>query len=69
MLALNIGMVVVKNAEKPTTSGLCSSTAATNFSGGVLTPRSKTSNPAPSSMITHRFLPMSWMSPFTVPIT
>ena len=33
MFALNIGMVVVRNAEKPTMSGLCSSIAATNFSG------------------------------------
>src|SRR6516162_2560694 len=32
-------------------------------------PRSITSKPAPSSIIDTRFLPMSWMSPLTVPIT
>ena len=36
MLALNIGIVVVKNAEKPTMSGLCSWIASMNFSGGDL---------------------------------
>ena len=36
---------------------------------GLLMPRSTTSNPAPSSIIATRFFPMSWMSPFTVPIT
>ena len=68
MLALNIGIVVVRNAEKPTMSGWCSSIAATNFSGATCTPRSITSKPAPSSMMLTRFLPMSWTSPFTVPI-
>ena len=68
MLALNIGIVVVRNAEKPTMSGLCSSICSTNFSGGTLTPRSITVKPAPSSMMLQRFLPMSWTSPLTVPI-
>ena len=68
MLALNIGMVVVRNAEKPTMSGWCSSIAATNFSGATWTPRSMTSKPAPSSMMLTRFLPMSCTSPLTVPI-
>ena len=68
MLALNIGIVVVRNAEKPTMSGWCSSIASTNFSGGTCTPRSITSKPAPSSMMLTRFLPMSWTSPLTVPI-
>ena len=36
MLALNIGIVVVRNAEKPTTSGSCSLICSTNFSGGTL---------------------------------
>src|SRR3954447_13102702 len=40
MFALNIGMVVVRNAEKPTTSGWCSCTCCTNVSGATLTPRS-----------------------------
>ena len=68
MLALNIGIVVVRNAEKPTMSGWCSSIAETNFSGATWTPRSITSKPAPSSMMLTRFLPMSWTSPLTVPI-
>ena len=68
MLALNIGIVVVRKAEKPTTSGLCSSICSTNRSGGTLTPRSMTVKPAPSSMMLQRFLPMSWTSPLTVPI-
>ena len=32
-------------------------------------PRSITSKPAPSIIIETRFFPISWMSPFTVPIT
>ena len=32
-------------------------------------PMSITSKPAPSHIIPTRFLPMSWMSPLTVPIT
>src|ERR1700730_6878617 len=69
ILTLNIGMVVVRKAEKPTMCGSLTRTASTNFSGGQLTPRSTTSKPAPSSMMTTRFFPMSWMSPLTVPIT
>ena len=68
MLALNIGIVVVRNAENPTMSGWCSSILATNVSGATCTPRSITSKPAPSSMMLTRFLPMSWTSPLTVPI-
>ena len=68
MLALNIGIVVVRNAEKPTTSGECSLICSTKRSGGTLTPRSMTSKPAPSSMMLQRFLPMSCTSPLTVPI-
>ena len=40
MFALNIGIVVVRNAEKPTISGLCSMIFSTNISGATLTPRS-----------------------------
>src|SRR5437588_1233106 len=69
MFALNIGIVVVRKAEKPTMSGLCSCTISTNVSGATLTPRSWTVKPAPSSMMLTRFLPMSWTSPLTVPIT
>src|ERR1700737_2362527 len=59
MLTLNIGIVVVRKAEKPTICGLLVRTASTNFSGGQLTPRSTTSKPAPSSMMMTRFFPMS----------
>jgi hypothetical protein len=69
MFALNIGMVVVRKAENPTMSGSCSCTCSTNFSGATFTPRSCTVNPAPSSMMLTRFLPMSWTSPLTVPMT
>src|SRR5436189_988408 len=69
MFALNIGMVVVRKAEKPTMSGWCSRTASTNFSGATCTPRSMTWNPAPSNMMLTRFLPMSCTSPLTVPMT
>ena len=68
MLALNIGIVVVRKADIPTMSGLCSSMPAMNFSGAAWTPMSITWKPAPSSMMLTRFLPMSWTSPFTVPI-
>ena len=67
--ALNIGIVVVRKAEKPRMSGLCSMTALMNFSGETWTPRSITSNPAPSNMMFTRFLPMSCTSPLTVPMT
>ncbi len=50
-------------------SGWCSRTASTNFSGATCTPRSITSNPAPSNMMFTRFLPMSCTSPLTVPMT
>ncbi len=53
----------------PRMSGLCFSSASRYFSTGLLMPRSITSNPAPSSIMDTRFLPMSWMSPLTVPIT
>src|SRR5690349_10020362 len=69
MLALNIGMVVVRKAENPTMSGWCSLIASMNFSGATCTPRSMTWNPAPSNMMLTRFLPMSCTSPLTVPIT
>jgi hypothetical protein len=59
MFALNIGIVVVRNAEKPTMSGLWVCTAWTNFSGATCTPRSMTWKPAPSNMMFTRFLPMS----------
>ena len=38
MFALNIGIVVVRNAENPTMSGWCSRTASTNLSGRDLHP-------------------------------
>src|SRR5207253_8833467 len=51
MLALNMGIVVVRNAEKPTMSGRCSLIASANFSGATCTPRSMTWKPAPSNMM------------------
>ena len=63
------GIVVVRRADIPRMSGWWRSSAARNLSASVLMPRSKTSKPAPSSIIPTRFLPMSWMSPLTVPIT
>src|SRR5262249_53262753 len=69
MFALNIGIVVVRKAEKPTMSGWCSLIFSTNTSGATLTPRSYTVKPAPSSMMLTRFLPMSCTSPLTVPMT
>ena len=68
MFALNIGMVVVRKADMPTMSGLCSWMPAMNFSGAACTPMSITWKPAPSSMMLTRFLPMSWTSPLTVPM-
>ena len=68
MLALNIGIVVVRKAENPTMSGLCSSICSMNFSGAHVDAQVDHWKPAPSSMMLHRFLPMSWTSPLTVPI-
>ena len=68
MFALNIGIVVVRKAEKPTMSGSFLLISSTNFSGGTFTPRSITVKPAPSSMMLQRFLPMSCTSPLTVPM-
>ena len=61
--------MVVRRADIPKRSGLCSSSAPKNSSTSVLMPKSITSKPAPSSIIPTRFLPISWMSPLTVPIT
>ncbi len=69
MTTFMYGIVVVSSADMPRMSGLWSSRAARNLSTSVLMPRSTTSKPAPSSIIATRFLPMSWMSPLTVPIT
>ena len=44
-------------------------TASANSSGEVSTPRSWTTQPAPRSIMMQRFLPMSWRSPLTVPMT
>src|SRR5947208_3273497 len=63
------GMVVVMSAEMPTMFALCSSTARTKASGATSRPRLTTLNPAPSSIMATRFLPMSWRSPWAVPMT
>ncbi len=52
--------------ESPRMSGRCSRTAATSCSGGTLMPRFTTWKPLLARMISTRFLPMSWTSPFTV---
>ena len=61
--------MVVNKADIPKISGLCSSSASRYFSTGLLMPKSITSKPAPSIIMPTKFLPMSWMSPLTVPIT
>ena len=63
-----LGMVVVKRADIPISEASCSSMASMNSSAEVSTPRSITTNPAPRSIMMHRFLPMSWRSPLTVPM-
>ena len=68
MFVLNMGMVVVRKAEKPRMSGFWDRTSSIIFSGVTFTPRSITWKLAPSSMVRTRSLPMSWMSPFTVRI-
>ena len=68
-VSFNASIVVVKSADAPTifTSGF-SSKASINFSAGTSTPKSITSNPALSSIIITKFLPISCKSPATVPI-
>ena len=55
--------------DSPRMSGWCSFTASTSFSGGTLMPRFTTWKPLLARMISTRFLPMSWTSPFTVAST
>ena len=62
-------MVVVSSADMPTMSGRCSMVASANVSAATSTPRSITAMSAPFHMAATRSLPMSWMSPCTVPIT
>ncbi len=62
-------MVVVSSADIASSCAELSFAAAANCSGDTSTPRSTTLNPAPSSIVATRFLPMSCRSPFTVPIT
>ena len=70
MVALMAGMVVVRSAEQHTMSvSSCSCRKLTNCSGATSTPRSATSKPLDSIIMRTRFLPMSCMSPFTVPMT
>ena len=63
------GTVALNSADRPRTSGSSSRTASTNLSAGTLTSRSVTSKPDASSREMTMFLPMSWRSPSTVPIT
>ncbi len=53
----------------PTMRALCSRAAPMNLSAEVSVPRSTIVKPAPSAIMPTRFLPMSWRSPLTVPIT
>ena len=69
MVCFIMGMVVVSKAERATISALCSVTAFTNVSGATSTPKSTSSNPELSIIIFTRFFPISWRSPFTVPMT
>ena len=62
-------MVVVRRAETPTMSAPTSAALSAKRSGGTSTPRSWTSKPAAPSIVATRFVPISWMSPLTVPIT
>ena len=48
------------------TSGRCSRTAWISRSEGTLIPRFTTVKPLLERMMSTRFLPMSWTSPFTV---
>lgn len=61
--------VVVISVDMARICGRCKRTASTNRSLGTLIPRSITRNPRALSSIATRVLPMSWMSPMTVPIT
>src|SRR5450759_2505176 len=60
---------VVSRHESPRTSGCSATTASAMRSGVTSTPRSTTAKPCASSSVMTIFLPMSWMSPFTVAIT
>jgi len=62
-------MVTVSSADRHTRLARLARTASTNFSGATSAPRSVISNPPPSSMEATMFFPISWRSPFTVPIT
>jgi hypothetical protein len=63
------GMVVVSKADRAMMRALFSFAAFTNWSLSTSTPKSTTSNPAPSIIMATRFFPMSCMSPLIVPIT
>ena len=62
-------MVVVINAEAPMMSACTSSALRMNASALTLAPRSWTSKPATFSIVMAMSLPISCMSPSTVPIT
>ena len=62
-------IVVVSSAETPTSDAWCTCAASTNCVADTLVPRSMTSMLAPFHIMPTRFLPMSWRSPWTVPMT
>jgi len=62
-------MVVVMRVDRATIRAPTATAVSTKRWGGMSRPRSIISNPEASSMIFTRFLPMSWVSPSTTPIT
>ena len=62
-------IVVVSNADVANMSALFSLAASTNFYVWTSIPMSITLKPLLDSIIPTRFLPISWMSPSTVPKT
>ena len=64
-----LGMVVVSSADRSSRSGFCSLTFSTKVSTATSQPMSVTVKPAAESMEHTIVLPISWMSPATVPAT
>jgi len=64
-----LGIVVVRRALRRSRSGCISRTFSTKASTGTSQPTSVTVNPAAESIEQTIVLPISWMSPATVPAT
>ena len=67
VISFMLSIVVVKRALKPTMHFPRFLTESKNFSGPASTPRSTISHPSPRIIIFTMFLPISCISPFTVP--